>query len=110
MRAMSVLEGRSLLAVARSVDLEEGEMLAVDAAERNLALYRVEGKVFCTDNLCTHGRALLTDGWLDGKIIECPLHAGCFDIETGKGQGAPIECDVAVYRVEEREGEIFIEV
>ena len=52
----------------------------------NLALYHVGDAWFCTDNICTHAFALLTDGWLEGHVIECPLHGGQFDIRTGKGQ------------------------
>jgi ethylbenzene dioxygenase ferredoxin component len=25
---------------------------------------------------------MLTDGFLDGDIVECPLHGGCFNVKT----------------------------
>ena len=62
-----------------------------------LALYRVDGEWFCTDNVCSHAYALLSDGWLEGHLIECPLHNGQFDIRTGKGQGSPITADIRAY-------------
>ena len=41
----------------------------------------------------------LVDGFLDGKLIECPLHAGIFDVTTGAGQGPPITCDLQTFPV-----------
>lgn len=41
----------------------------------------------------------MSDGWLEGDIIECPLHGGRFEVKTGKGLGAPITCDLKVLQV-----------
>ena len=49
-------------------------------------------------NVCSHAYALLSDGWLDGHLIECPLHNGQFDVRTGQGQGAPITTDIRAYK------------
>lgn len=84
--------------VAKADELAPGAMKAVDAADRSLALYNVEGQFYATDNECTHAYAMLTDGTIDGEVIECPLHGGAFEIKTGKGLGAPIFCDLKTYR------------
>jgi 3-phenylpropionate/trans-cinnamate dioxygenase ferredoxin subunit len=84
--------------IAGTGDLEVGEAIPFELMGLQLALYHVEGAWFCTDNVCSHAYALLTDGWLDGHIIECPLHNGQFDVRTGKGQGAPITADIRTYR------------
>lgn len=60
----------------------------------NLALYVVDGEYFATADLCTHGNASLADGYLDGDLIECPLHQGTFNVKTGEAVDAP--CSVAV--------------
>ncbi len=85
--------------VAATGDVAEGEAKPVEAGGRSLALCRVEGEWFCTDNVCSHAFALLTDGWLEGHVIECPLHAGQFDIRTGAGQGPPIDTDIKTFPV-----------
>ncbi len=86
--------------VASVGDLAKGDMKPVEAAGRNLAVYHLDdGSWRASDNVCTHAFALLTDGWLEGCIIECPLHAGRFDLRNGAGLGAPIEHDLAVYPV-----------
>ncbi len=87
------------VAVAAKGDLAEGAMIGVDIGDRQIAVYNVDGQIYATDNICTHAYAMLTDGFLDGDIIECPLHGGCFNVKTGQGQGAPISEDIKTYSV-----------
>ncbi len=63
---------------------------------------------FCTDNVCTHAFALLTEGWLEGHLIECPLHNGQFDVRTGKGMGAPITEDLRTYAVKIEGNDVLV--
>ena len=85
--------------VAGAGDVGEGEMLALKVDGHLLALYHVSGAWFCTDNVCTHAFAILTEGWLEEHLVECPLHSGQFDIRTGKGCSAPITQDLRTYPV-----------
>jgi nitrite reductase/ring-hydroxylating ferredoxin subunit len=85
--------------VATRSALAEGAMLGVEVGDLQIALYNVDGEIYATDNVCTHAFAVLTDGFLDGDIIECPLHGGCFKVKTGEGQGAPITEDIKTYPV-----------
>lgn len=74
--------------------LEEHGVAKASANGLNVALYVVDGEYFATADLCTHGQASLSDGFLDGELIECPLHQGTFNVKTGAPVGAP--CSVAV--------------
>ena len=95
--------------VAAIDDIAPGSALGVTIGDLNLAIYHLDdGRVFCTDNICTHAFALLTDGWLEGTIIECPLHAGQFDVCTGKGLGAPIEEDLKAFPVKVEDGAVMV--
>ena len=85
--------------LARIDDIPEDAPLETGTRERPLALYRVEGKVYCTGNLCTHAEAYLSDGYLEGFEIECPLHGARFDIRTGAALCAPASQDILVYPV-----------
>jgi len=87
------------ITVASRAALRDGDMLGVEAQGKPIALYNLDGTIYATDNVCTHAFAMLTDGWLDGEVIECPLHAGRFEITTGKGLGPPIPCDLKTYKV-----------
>jgi naphthalene 1,2-dioxygenase system ferredoxin subunit len=84
---------------AGRADLTEGEVLGVEVKGRSIALYATDGSVFATDNICTHAYACLSDGWLDGEVIECPLHAARFDIRTGKVLDPPATEDLKTYPV-----------
>src|SRR5215467_6675147 len=85
--------------VAQRSKLAPGEILGVEIGDKPIALYNVDGEIYATDNICTHAFAMLSDGWLDGECIECPLHAGRFDVRTGKALGPPVEEDIKVYKV-----------
>jgi nitrite reductase/ring-hydroxylating ferredoxin subunit len=87
------------MTVADLSALETGSVTRVKAGEVDVALYNIDGEIYATHNICTHAHALLSDGWLEGDIIECPLHGGRFEAKTGKGLGAPIPCDVKTYPV-----------
>jgi nitrite reductase/ring-hydroxylating ferredoxin subunit len=80
-------------------DVAEGEVLGVEVAGHSIALYDVDGRVFATDNICTHAYARLSDGWLDAEVIECPLHAARFDVRTGKVLDPPATEDLKIYPV-----------
>jgi 3-phenylpropionate/trans-cinnamate dioxygenase ferredoxin subunit len=71
------------------------------------ALYRTEDdRYFATDGLCTHEQVDLSDGFVSGTIIECPMHNGRFDFTTGEAKGAPVCINLAAYPVKIDNGRI----
>ena len=94
--------------IASAAEVREGEALGVTVEGLDLALYHVGQDWYCTDNVCTHAFALLTEGLLDGHIIECPLHAGQFDVRTGKGCGDPIDTDLKTFPVRVDGGGVLV--
>jgi naphthalene 1,2-dioxygenase system ferredoxin subunit len=90
--------------------LPEADVVELDVAGRTLAFYRVEGVVFATDNICTHGHARLCDGFFEGYEIECPLHQGKFDVRSGKAMCAPLTEDIRTYPVKIEGGRVFIDL
>jgi nitrite reductase/ring-hydroxylating ferredoxin subunit len=77
--------------------LPAGEMMGVEVGDKLIAIFNVDGEIFATENVCTHAFATLTDGALDGEVVECPLHGGCFNVKTGEGQGPPVPSDLQTY-------------
>ena len=104
---MSGVDAGWVRAAARS-DLAEGEVIGVEVAGHSIALYDADGNVFATNNICTHAYACLSDGWLDGEVIECPLHAARFDIRNGKVLDPPATEDLKTYPVRIVDGEIQV--
>jgi len=90
--------------------IPEDDVIGIDAGGKSFALYMVDGEVYVTDNICTHGNARLCDGFLEGHEIECPLHQGKFDIRNGKAMCAPLTEDVKIYPVKIEGTRIFVEV
>lgn len=80
-------------------EIPEGDVLGVTVEGKELALYEVEGEIYATDNLCTHGAARMSDGFLEGREIECPLHQGKFDVCTGRALCAPVTQNIKTYPV-----------
>lgn len=96
--------------VAERGSLAEGEVVGVIVGGREIALYDLDGDLFATDDLCTHAYAKLSDGWLDRGEIECPLHAGRFDIKTGKATAPPCVDDLKTYPVRIEGSEIQVKL
>lgn len=90
--------------------LSDGEVIGVIVAGREIALYEMDGEVFATDDICTHAYAKLSDGWMEKGEIECPLHAGRFDIKTGKATAPPCVDDIKTYPVRVEGGEIQVKL
>src|ERR1700722_16207037 len=64
-----------------------------------IAIYNVAGPFYATDDTCTHGEASLADGFLDGHVIECPFHAGTFDVRSGEALTFPCVLALGSYPV-----------
>ena len=75
---------------------------------RAIALYNIDGRLYATDDTCTHGLSSLSAGELDGDVVECSLHFGAFHVPTGKPVGAPCSVPLQVYRTEVKDGEVRI--
>ncbi|MDH2429231.1 bifunctional 3-phenylpropionate/cinnamic acid dioxygenase ferredoxin subunit [Sphaerisporangium sp. TRM90804] len=67
-----------------------------------------DGEVYAVDDTCTHQDASLADGWLEGREIECPLHASRFDLRTGRVDAPPAKRPVRTHGVVVRDGMIYV--
>lgn len=90
--------------------VEEDDLVGVDVEGRAIAIYNLKGHFYATDNICTHERACLSDGFVIDDVIECPLHQGRFHIPTGRPKGAPVHLPLRTYPVRVEGGAVFVEV
>lgn len=65
-----------------------------------VAVYNVDGEFYATQDDCTHGRASLSDGYLIGDEIECPLHQGMFNVRTGAVSAPPCAVALRTFRTD----------
>jgi naphthalene 1,2-dioxygenase system ferredoxin subunit len=91
--------------IASATELREaGGLLGRSIRGVPLALYEVGGACYVTSDVCTHAQASLSEGYLEGFLIECPLHQGLFDVRTGEVKGPPCTEPLRTFAVR-REGE-----
>jgi p-cumate 2,3-dioxygenase ferredoxin subunit len=93
-------------------EVVEGEIKQVSLPDgSNVALYRVDGAIYVTADVCTHGEASLSlEGLMNGKTVECTFHFGTFDVTTGEPTGMPCEIPLKTYPVKIIDGKVQIEV
>ena len=92
-------------------DVREGEGVAVTVGDfEPIAVFRVEGQFFVTQDTCSHAKASLTKGWLEGHEVCCPVHDGRFDIRTGQGLCFPVTAPIAVFASELADGAVWADL
>ncbi len=96
--------------VGRVDDVPPGHAARVEIGEVPVAIFNVDGELFCLDDTCSHAEASLSDGDLDPSrcAIECPLHGSAFDLRTGDPLSLPAVEAVRVHHVETSDGVIRV--
>jgi nitrite reductase/ring-hydroxylating ferredoxin subunit len=59
---------------------------------------------------CTHGEWALSDGYLEGDVIECTLHFAKFCVRTGKVKALPASKALRVFPVKVEKDSIFVDL
>ena len=86
-----------------------GTALKVESEDLALAVFNLDGEFFVTDDLCTHGPGSLSEGYIDGDVVECNFHNGQFNIRTGKVVSPPCMVPVKTYPATVIDGRVTIE-
>jgi len=92
-------------------DVWEGAPYAADVDGTPVALYRFGDEVHAVGDLCPHEPGVrLSGGFLDGEVIECPMHQSCFNVKTGRVQGPPATTDIPVYPIRIEDGQVWVDL
>ena len=91
-------------------EVEPGVALRVERGDLTLAVFNVAGEFFVTDDACTHGPGSLSEGYIEGDVVECNFHNGQFNIKTGEVVSPPCMIPVKTYRTLVEDGKVFIEL
>ena len=73
-----------------------------------IALFRIGDAVYATSGFCTHAQADLCNGYVEGDVVECPLHQARFHIPTGRVLSEPADRDIEVFPTEIRDGRVLV--
>ncbi|MFQ5890939.1 MAG: Rieske (2Fe-2S) protein [Gemmatimonadota bacterium] len=88
-----------LIKVATLSDIPLGTCIQVDAGDRVVAVFNVDGTIYAIGGTCTHKGGPLGEGELDGTVVTCPWHGAQFDVTTGQVVGPPAALSEPVYEV-----------
>jgi nitrite reductase/ring-hydroxylating ferredoxin subunit len=93
--------------VCAAAKLPEGEPLGFKLGDQRVALYKIDDEIFATDDVCSHAFALLSTGFLEGHVVECPLHGAMFDVRDGRCRSGTYK-DIRAFSAEIRDGEVYV--
>jgi len=94
--------------VGSADEFEPGCAVRALAGGVAIAVFNLDGSLFATRDDCTHGSASLSEGYVCGDEIECPMHMGRFHIPTGKALRAPCVVDLQTFRVQVRDRRVLV--
>ncbi len=83
--------------VAKTSDFADGDRIVIQVKRDWIVIFKVSGRFYAVEDMCTHEDEPLSDGYLDGMEIECAKHGARFDIETGKVLAPPAYSNVKIY-------------
>ena len=89
-------------------DLADGSMLAGHVGDEAVLLARRGDEVFAVGAVCTHYGAPLDGELLVDDTLRCHWHHACFSLRTGEALRAPALNPLACWRVEQRDGTIYV--
>ena len=73
-----------------------------------IAIFNLSGKFYATSGICTHAHAFLSEGYIDGQTVECPLHQGLFHIPTGAPLSPPVTERLKTYETRVADGYVHV--
>lgn len=91
-------------------DVARGRMRSCRIGERELVVCHTRDGVFAVDNVCTHAFARMSEGYLKGTRLTCPLHGATFDVRTGAVLGGPATAPLAAYQTRVVDGMVEVAI
>jgi nitrite reductase/ring-hydroxylating ferredoxin subunit len=87
-----------------------GRMTAFELDGLELVLCNAAGAACVIEDRCPHAEVALSEGRLEGAVLECPLHGGKLDVRDGRPVAAPIRRAVRTFAVRQAGDHIQVEV
>lgn len=97
--------------IAETKEFEAADRKYVELTPmKHIGLFKVKEEYFAIDAWCSHARASLVHGEVEGHEVLCPLHGARFDLRTGLHLSPPATRPVARYDVKVEDGRIYVKV
>lgn len=88
--------------------MADGENIIVDVDGTEVAVFKLDGKFYAIEDVCSHDGAEIASGTLEGDEIICPRHGARFCIKTGSVKSAPAYEDIACFPVRIDNGKVQV--
>src|SRR6266481_1477458 len=89
-------------------DVADGGMVGGHVGEDAVLLARRGNELFAIGSTCSHYGGPLAEGLIVGDTVRCPWHHACFSLRTGEAVAAPAFNPMPCWRVEKRNGTVFV--
>ncbi|HYZ39664.1 MAG TPA: FAD-dependent oxidoreductase [Stellaceae bacterium] len=99
---------RDLAQGVAAAEIADGGMLLGQVGGEAVLLARNGQELFAIGAECTHYHGPLAEGLVVGDTVRCPWHHACFSLRTGEALRAPALNPVVCWRVEQRDGIIYV--
>ncbi|HEX3503445.1 MAG TPA: FAD-dependent oxidoreductase [Xanthobacteraceae bacterium] len=88
-------------------DFADGRLLG-HVGDDAVLLVQAGSEVFAVGAHCSHYHGPLADGVVAGTSVHCPWHHARFDLRSGEALQAPAFGPIDCWKVDQRDGKIFI--
>ena len=96
-------------AVCPAEEIPDDEAVRLDV-HPPISVFRSNGEIFAVDDTCTHETYSLSEGWVEGCTVECPLHLAKFDLRTGKALTFPAVVPLRCHQVRVDDGVVYVQL
>jgi nitrite reductase/ring-hydroxylating ferredoxin subunit/uncharacterized membrane protein len=96
------------VAVASADELAVDQLKLLHVGDRRIVLGRTGEGWVAFDDRCPHRGGSLAGGTMICGTVQCPWHGSQFDVRSGAVRAGPAEEGIRTYRVEARDGQIWL--
>ena len=100
---------REFVKAAKKDEIPADTGKCVEIKGKEVALFKIGGKVYAINHVCAHQGGPLAEGGLDGNVVTCPWHGWQYDVTTGVCTFND-SIKQETFKVKEEGEDIFVEV
>ena len=104
----SMPKGPDLALGVKLSDIANGALLGGHVGDEAALLARRGNNFFAIGSTCSHYGGPLDEGLIVDNTVRCPWHHACFSLRSGEAVGAPAFNPVPCWRVQKRDGKVFV--
>ena len=106
--AQSKPKGPNLALGVKLGDIADRASLLGHVGDEAILLARLGDDFFAIASTCSHYGGPLAEGLIVDDTVRCPWHHACFSLRSGEAVGAPAFNPVTCWRVQKRNGKVFV--